>query len=82
MQAIKSTIAFGEIKAPQQRARSDLQHIFRQTLCESTKSLSVNNLQAVHHVDITDYSLGAVASGLQKVVAQVSKAISITRECS
>ncbi len=49
---------------------------FRQTLCESTKSLSVDNLQAVHHVDITDYSMGAVASGVQRVVAGVSKAIS------
>lgn len=30
---------------------------FRQTMCESTKSSSVNNLQAVHLVDIRDYSI-------------------------
>lgn len=29
----------------------------RQTMCESTESSSVNNLQAVHLVDIRDYSI-------------------------
>ena len=51
-------------------------------MCESTKSLSVDNLQAVHHVDITDYSAGAVAWGFQGVAAWVSKAVSKTCEYS
>lgn len=49
-------------------------------MCESTKSLSVDGLQAVHHVDITNYSPGAAASGFQKAVARVSGAIGITCE--
>lgn len=40
--------------------------------------MSVDKLQAVHHVDITDYSLGAVASGLLEVLGLVSKAARVT----
>lgn len=39
---------------------------FQQTMCESTKSLSVDNLQAVHHVDITNYSMGSRSFGLSE----------------
>ena len=68
MQAMKST-AVGEITVPQQK-KPVWMYKFRQTLCKSTKSLSVDNLQAVHHVDITDYSLGAVAPSSQKAVLE------------
>lgn len=60
LQAMKSTSAFGTITMPQQIS---CVCINSGKHCESTKSLSVDNLQAVHHVDTTDYCTDAVAAG-------------------